>query len=55
VGGLVLFNRFYQPEIDLDALDVVPHVVLSRSDELRLPLRWIGILRERTKASLAVT
>jgi dihydroorotate dehydrogenase (fumarate) len=55
VDGLVLFNRFYQPELDLASLEVVPHVHLSRSDELRLPLRWIAILRGRTKASLAAT
>ncbi len=43
--GLVLFNRFYQPDLDLDALEVVNRVELSRSWELRLPLRWIGVLR----------
>ncbi|HEX6238359.1 MAG TPA: dihydroorotate dehydrogenase-like protein [Acidimicrobiales bacterium] len=43
--GLVLFNRFYQPDIDLEALDVVPRVELSSGWELRLPLRWIAILR----------
>jgi dihydroorotate dehydrogenase (fumarate) len=43
--GLVLFNRFYQPDIDLDALDVVPRLELSSPWELRLPLRWIAILR----------
>ena len=43
--GLVLFNRFYQPDIDLDALDVVPRVELSDQWELRLPMRWIAILR----------
>ncbi|WP_334141422.1 dihydroorotate dehydrogenase-like protein [Rhabdothermincola sp.] len=43
--GLVLFNRFYQPDIDLEALDVVPRVELSSRWELRLPLRWIAILR----------
>ena len=43
--GLVLFNRFYQPDLDLDTLGVVHRVELSRSWELRLPLRWIGILR----------
>ena len=43
--GLVLFNRFYQPDIDLDLLDVVPRVELSSQWELRLPLRWIAILR----------
>jgi dihydroorotate dehydrogenase (fumarate) len=44
-AGLVLFNRFYQPDLDLEAMDVVPRVELSRSWELRLPLRWIAILR----------
>jgi dihydroorotate dehydrogenase (fumarate) len=53
--GLVLFNRFYQPDLDLDSLEVVPNLVLSRSEELRLPLRWIGILRRRLRASLAAT
>ncbi len=53
--GLVLFNRFYQPDIDLDALAVTPHLVLSRSEELRLPLRWIALLRRRVTASLAAT
>jgi dihydroorotate dehydrogenase (fumarate) len=53
--GLVLFNRFYQPDLDLETLEVAPHLVLSSSEELRLPLRWIGILRGRVKASLAAT
>jgi dihydroorotate dehydrogenase (fumarate) len=44
-AGLVLFNRFYQPDLDLEAMDVVPKVELSHSWELRLPLRWIAILR----------
>ena len=43
--GLVLFNRFYQPDIDLDTLDVVPRLDLSAPWELRLPVRWIAILR----------
>ncbi len=43
--GLVLFNRFYQPDLDLDSLDVVNKVELSRPWELRLPLRWMAILR----------
>jgi dihydroorotate dehydrogenase (fumarate) len=43
--GLVLFNRFYQPDLDLETLDVIPRVELSQPWELRLPLRWIGILR----------
>ena len=43
--GLVLFNRFYQPDLDLDTLEVVPRVELSHQWELRLPMRWIAILR----------
>jgi len=53
--GLVLFNRFLQPDIDLEELEVAPHLVLSTSDELRLALRWIAILRGRVPASLAAT
>lgn len=53
--GLVLFNRFYQPDLDLDELAVVPNLVLSDSGELRLPLRWVAILYGRVKASLALT
>lgn len=44
-AGLVLFNRFYAPDIDLTRLAVQPKVNLSDSAELRLPLRWLGILR----------
>jgi len=55
VAGLVLFNRFYQPDLDLETLDVVPSVELSSPWELRLPLRWIGMLRERLDCSLAAT
>jgi dihydroorotate dehydrogenase (fumarate) len=44
-NGLVLFNRFYQPDIDLDELAVVPRVSLSHPSELRLPMRWTAILR----------
>ena len=54
-AGLVLFNRFLQPDIELDELQVAPHLVLSTSDELRLALRWIAILRGRVKSSLAAT
>ena len=54
-SGLVLFNRFVQPDILLEELEVAPHLVLSTSDELRLALRWIAILRGRVKASLAAT
>ncbi len=54
--GLVLFNRFYQPDLDLDTLGAVPRLVLSTSEELRLPLRWIAILRGHLgRASLAAT
>jgi dihydroorotate dehydrogenase (fumarate) len=53
--GLVLFNRFYQPDIDLEELDVKPGVELSNSYANRLPMRWIGILFGKIKASLAAT
>ncbi len=53
--GLVLFNRFFQPDIDLDTLRVDPTLHLSTSDELRLPLRWIAILHGRVSCSLAAT
>jgi dihydroorotate dehydrogenase (fumarate) len=53
--GLVLFNRFYQPDLDLEELTVKPDVVLSRSPELRLPLRWTAILHGRVSADLAIT
>jgi dihydroorotate dehydrogenase (fumarate) len=53
--GLVLFNRFYQPDIDLDELEIKPNVLLSTPQALRLPLTWIGILYGRLRASLAAT
>ncbi|MCX6032319.1 MAG: dihydroorotate dehydrogenase-like protein [Chloroflexi bacterium] len=53
--ALVLFNRFYQPDFDLEELTVVPHLMLSNSNEMRLPLRWIAILYGHVKASLALT
>jgi len=53
--GLVLFNRFYQPDFDIRELTVTPHVELSTSSELLLRLRWIAILHGRVHASLAVT
>jgi dihydroorotate dehydrogenase (fumarate) len=52
-NGLVLFNRFYQPDIDIEALQVLPALELSTSAELRLPLRWIAILHRRWGVSLA--
>jgi len=54
-SGLVLFNRFLQPDIALEELEVSPRLVLSTSEELRLALRWIAILRGRVDASLAAT
>jgi dihydroorotate dehydrogenase (fumarate) len=54
-NGLVLFNRFYQPDFDLEKLEVTPNLVLSRSDELRLRLTWVGILYGRIKADMAIT
>lgn len=54
-NGLVLFNRFYQPDIELETLDIVPGVVLSTPMAMRLPLRWIAILHGKVKASLAAT
>lgn len=54
-NGLVFFNRFYQPDLDLDKLEVAPRLVLSNSQELRLPLRWVAILYGRVLADLAIT
>ena len=54
-NALVLFNRFYQPDIDLENLDIRPHVLLSTPQALRLPLTWIGILYGRIRADLAAT
>jgi dihydroorotate dehydrogenase (fumarate) len=53
--GLVLFNRFYQPDFDLENLEVVPNLILSSSQDLRLPLRWIAILYRHVQADLALT
>jgi dihydroorotate dehydrogenase (fumarate) len=53
--GLVLFNRFYQPDFDLENLKVVPNLVLSNSNDMRLPLRWIAILYGRIQVDLALT
>ncbi|MGN6552431.1 MAG: dihydroorotate dehydrogenase-like protein [Verrucomicrobiota bacterium] len=54
-SGLVLFNRFYQPDIDLESLEVRPNVLLSTPMAMRLPLRWVAILFERIQADLAAT
>ncbi|MCC6847197.1 MAG: dihydroorotate dehydrogenase-like protein [Deltaproteobacteria bacterium] len=54
-NGLVLFNRFYQPDLDVERLEVTPNLRLSTPDELRLRLRWVAILAGRVDADLAVT
>lgn len=53
--GLVLFNRFYQPDFDIEALEVIPSLTLSTSNDLRLPLHWIAILYGRVSVDLALT
>lgn len=55
VDGIVLFNRFYQPDFDLEKMEVVPSLAFSRSDDLRLPLRWTAILYGRLPMDLAIT
>jgi dihydroorotate dehydrogenase (fumarate) len=54
-NGLVLFNRFYQPDFDLEALEVVPNLILSNSHELLLRLHWIAVIYGHIKADLALT
>lgn len=54
-SGLVLFNRFYQPDIDLEALEVQPNILLSTPMAMRLPMRWIAILHGHLRGSLAAT
>lgn len=54
-NGLVLFNRFLQPDLDIETLEVAPNLLLSSSSELRLPLRWVAILYGRVQADLALT
>lgn len=54
-NALVLFNRFYQPDIDLENLEVYPHLMLSSANATRLPMRWIAILYGRIGADLAAT
>jgi dihydroorotate dehydrogenase (fumarate) len=54
-GGLVLFNRFYQPDYDLEALEVVPNLILSSSHELPLRLHWVAVLYGNVHADLALT
>lgn len=54
-NGLVLFNRFYQPDLDVEDLTVQPHVLLSTPQDMRLPMRWIAILYDRVQADFAAT
>lgn len=54
-NGLVLFNRFYQPDIETDSLEVRPNLLLSTPMAMRLPLRWIALLHDRVRANLAAT
>jgi dihydroorotate dehydrogenase (fumarate) len=54
-NGLVLFNRFYQPDIELESLEVVPNILLSTPMAMRLPLRWVAILYDKLSCSLAAT
>jgi len=53
--GLVLFNRFYQPDINLETLEINPNILLSTPMAMRVPLRWVAILHGRIKASIAAT
>ena len=55
VQGLVLFNRFYQPDIDIEKMEVTPNLTLSVPADMRLALHWIGILYGRIRANLAAT
>lgn len=54
-NGLVFFNRFYQPDFDLERLEVVPHLVLSTQFAMRLPMRWVAILYGRVPVDFAIT
>lgn len=54
-NGLVLFNRFMQPDLDIETLEVTPNLILSNSNELRLPLRWVALLYGQVQADLALT
>ena len=54
-NGISIFNRFYQPDLDLEELEVVPNIQLSTSEDVRLPLRWTAILRGRVDIEIGVT
>ena len=53
IDGVVLFNRFFQPEIDVESLEMAPRLELSTSEDLRLRIRWLGLLRDQVNLSLA--
>jgi dihydroorotate dehydrogenase (fumarate) len=53
--AFVIFNRFYQPDIDIENLEIIPNLVLSNSDELRLRLRWAAIMHGKVKPDIAIT
>lgn len=55
IDGVVLFNRFFQPEIDLESLEVRPHLDLSNGEDLRLRLRWLALMRDQVNLSLGCT
>lgn len=54
-AGVVMFNRFYQPDLDLETLEVLPRIALSGPEEVRLPMRWIGMVRDHVSMSLAAS
>ncbi len=54
-AGVVMFNRFYSPDLDLETLEVMPRIALSTPEEVRLPLRWTGIMREHLAMSIAAS
>lgn len=54
-AGVVMFNRFYSPDLDLETLEVMPRIALSTPEELRLPLRWVAILREHLTMSIGAS
>ena len=55
VAGLVIFNRFLEPDIDLDTMEVVPRLELSRESEMRMSLRWVAIISAHSELSIAST
>lgn len=55
IDAMVMFNRFYQPDIDLEQYEVKPNILLSQSQAMRIPMRWIAILKDQVKCDLAAT